>query len=66
MNRRPAADRTPAADRRPAAPIALDAPCLAVDTTRGWNPPLERIAAFATGAVEDPSGRAGSRGPSSV
>ncbi|GAA2998586.1 hypothetical protein GCM10010519_34110 [Streptomyces lactacystinicus] len=47
-------------------PIELDAPCLAVDTTRGWNPPLERIAAFATGAAEDPSGREGNRGPSSV
>ncbi|MFF2751703.1 hypothetical protein ACFVVA_39960 [Kitasatospora sp. NPDC058048] len=47
-------------------PIALDAPGLAVDTTRGWNPLLERITAFATGAAEDPSGRAGNRGPSSV
>ncbi|MFE7595336.1 AAA family ATPase, partial [Kitasatospora sp. NPDC057512] len=56
-------------------PIALDAPCLAVDTTRGWNPPLERITAFATGAAgaagaagavgaaEEPSGRVGSHPP---
>ncbi|MFE4513665.1 AAA family ATPase [Kitasatospora sp. NPDC056783] len=28
-------------------PIALDAPCLVVDTTRGWSPSLERITAFA-------------------
>ncbi|MBD0676442.1 hypothetical protein [Streptomyces sp. CBMA156] len=31
-------------------PIALDVPCLVVETTRGWNPLLERIAAFASGA----------------
>ncbi|MFJ7906947.1 AAA family ATPase [Kitasatospora sp. NPDC096204] len=45
-------------------PIALDAPCLAVDTTRGWAPPLERITAFATGAAEDPATRPLGRGPS--
>lgn len=28
-------------------PIALDVPCLIVDTTEGWNPPLSRIAEFA-------------------
>ncbi|MFF2121729.1 AAA family ATPase [Kitasatospora sp. NPDC058184] len=47
-------------------PIALDAPCLAVDTTRGWNPPLERITAFAAGAAgaaEEPSGRVGNHVP---
>ncbi|MFB7125701.1 AAA family ATPase [Kitasatospora sp. NPDC056273] len=44
-------------------PIALDAPCLAVDTTRGWNPPLERITAFAAGAAEEPPGRAGNHVP---
>ncbi|MFG2915361.1 AAA family ATPase [Kitasatospora sp. NPDC048298] len=44
-------------------PIALDAPCLAVDTTRGWAPPLERITAFATRAAEDPTVPPGGRGP---
>ncbi|MEV6976830.1 AAA family ATPase [Kitasatospora sp. NPDC093806] len=28
-------------------PIALDVPCLVVDTTAGWRPALARIAAFA-------------------
>lgn len=28
-------------------PIALDIPCLVVDTTRGWVPPLPRIIDFA-------------------
>jgi predicted kinase len=28
-------------------PIALDVPCLAVDTTRAWEPPLARIIEFA-------------------
>ncbi|MFJ9443767.1 AAA family ATPase [Kitasatospora sp. NPDC101235] len=45
-------------------PIALDAPCLVVDTTRGWNPPLERITAFAAGAAAEPAGRAVNHGPS--
>ncbi|MFJ6385794.1 AAA family ATPase [Kitasatospora sp. NPDC092039] len=45
-------------------PIALDAPCLLVDTTRGWDPPLERITAFATGAAEEPPHRNGKSGPS--
>ncbi|RGD55428.1 AAA family ATPase [Kitasatospora xanthocidica] len=50
-------------------PIALDAPCLAVDTTRGWSPPLERITAFAAGAAgaagatEEPSGWVGNHVP---
>ncbi|GAB7187303.1 hypothetical protein ATKI12_7134 [Kitasatospora sp. Ki12] len=30
-------------------PIALDVPCLAVDTTEGLRPPLARIVAFAAG-----------------
>ncbi|MET8539270.1 hypothetical protein ABZW03_01240 [Kitasatospora sp. NPDC004799] len=47
-------------------PIALDAPCLAVDTTRGWNPTLGRITAFAAGAAEEPTGRAAEHGPPSV
>ncbi|WP_035844648.1 AAA family ATPase [Kitasatospora azatica] len=29
-------------------PIALDLPCLVVDTTQGWQPPLARIVEFAT------------------
>ncbi|MEY9936847.1 AAA family ATPase [Streptacidiphilus sp. MAP5-3] len=29
-------------------PIALDVPCLVVDTTQGWKPSLDRIVAFAT------------------
>ncbi|NUP46054.1 MAG: AAA family ATPase [Catenulispora sp.] len=32
-------------------PIALDVPCLTVDTTRGWDPPLDRIVEFAAGAT---------------
>lgn len=28
-------------------PIALDIPCLVVDTTEGWSPPLARIVEFA-------------------
>ncbi|MGW1172822.1 AAA family ATPase [Kitasatospora sp. NPDC002543] len=50
-------------------PIALDAPCLAVDTTRGWAPSLERITAFAGGVADDigaggePSGRTGNHRP---
>ncbi|MFJ9952860.1 AAA family ATPase [Kitasatospora sp. NPDC091207] len=32
-------------------PIALDVPCLVVDTTQGWKPPLVRIIEFATHAA---------------
>ncbi|WP_441247207.1 AAA family ATPase [Kitasatospora sp. McL0602] len=43
------------------APIALDVPCLVVDTTQGWKPSLDRIVEFATRDL-DPQSSCPARG----
>jgi predicted kinase len=48
-------------------PIALDVPSLTVDTTRGWDPPLPRVAAFATAeSPAAPPDKGGPAGPHSL